>query len=817
VPDVAVPLPCRRAELVIRRLDDRGPFVVKDPGTGGYYQLGLEEHFLLTELDGHRDSGAIRAAFAERFAQTLSEEELQEFLDMAGRQGLLREERKGEWERRKGEGEIGRPKDDGGNSTKVIGDAPLGLRLLYWRRSFFDPDRFFNWLAPKIWWFWTPAFLVFSAGCICLATLVLWANRPELAQSLQSSLRWETAFFAWLVLMLVTTCHELAHGLTCKRYGGEVHEVGFLLIFFTPCFYCNVSDAWLLREKSKRLWVTLAGGYFELFFWSLTVFIWRVTVPDSLVNYLAFIVMTACGVQTLFNFNPLLKLDGYYLLSDWLEIPNLQERAGQYVKSRLRRLLWGAARPEPDERGRTLLTYGLVSWLYSLIFLALSLGFMTQFFGAKFGALGLIFVGFLGLMSVRGVLHGCTAGEVEMMIRLRHKRTAVWLLILGTVSTVLAVTRMEDRANGPFQIRPATRAELRAPLAGFIQAVYVDEGDRVSSGSLVARLEVPDLASRLAQKRAELDEAQAKLRLLEAGPRREEVVEQHRRVQRAQVWRDLAEQDLARGRQVLAAELASLDKLITQHQAEREFARDFLGRATKLRDQGAMAEVELRDAEKNLRISQAQMEQAQAQKRARQTRGTEVEEIELARRQKELADSQGTLALLEAGSRPEEIDAERARLTRLREETRYLEALQDRVRVCSTVAGAITTAHLKEKTGQYVREGDLICLAEEPAGLEVEITLAEQDVALLEPGQAVELKARALPFSTLSARVDRIAPSAGHGEVQSSITVHCRLENAPAELRPGMSGYARIYTGQRSIGQILVDRMLRYVRTEFWW
>src|SRR5207249_7357152 len=137
--------------------------------------------------------------------------------------------------------------------------------------------------------------------------------------------------------------------------------------------YCNISDAWLLREKSKRLAVTLAGGYFELFLWALAVFVWRVTIPDSLVNYLAFVVLSACGVQTLFNFNPLLKLDGYYLLSDWMEVPNLQQRSGDFLKGHMRWLLWGAAKPEPEPRGRFLLTYGLVSWLYSLSFLVLAL------------------------------------------------------------------------------------------------------------------------------------------------------------------------------------------------------------------------------------------------------------------------------------------------------------------------------------------------------------------------------------------------------------------------------------------------------------
>jgi multidrug efflux pump subunit AcrA (membrane-fusion protein) len=784
--------------------------VVKDPGTGAYYHLGEEEHFLLTQLDGQRDADAIRAAFAERFGQELSEEDLQEFLTMAKERRLLQGEEQGEKETR-------RLEDDPGDPMTLGGKAPFGLRMLYWRKNFFDPDRFFTWLAPKIWWCWTPAFLVFSAGCIGMAAVLLWANRQGLAHSFINSLRWETAILAWLVLLFVTMCHEFAHGLTCKHYGGEVHEIGFLLIFFMPCFYCNVSDAWLFKEKSKRLWVTLAGGYFELFLWALAVFLWRLTNPDSLVNYVAFIVMTACGVQTLFNFNPLLKLDGYYLLSDGLEIPNLQQRAGDYFKGRLRRLLWGAARPEPDQRSRCLLTYGLVSWLYSLTFLGLSLVFMTHFFGAKFGVLGLVLVAFLGLTSVRGLFHGFTAGEVRNMILYRHKRAVIWAFLLVGVPAALFFIPMEDRASGPFQVRPTVRAELRAPVSGFLQTIYCDEGERVSAGMLVARLDVPDLASRIAQKQSEVREAQAKLRQLEAGPRYEEVQQQRRRVERAEAWRDLAQQDLARAQKALTEELKRLDEQITQHRAEVNAAKDVLTRAQKVRVRGVLTGDEYVEAEKKCRVAQAQEEQAQAQKRARQALGTLEAEAELARRQKELADAQATLALLEAGTRSEEIDAERARLARLQEEARYLEGIQTRLPIRSPVAGVLVTPRLKERVLQYVREGDLICVIEEPAILEAEITIAEQDVARVQLGQRVELKARALPFETISAQVDRIAPAAGHGDVQSTLTVYCRFETTAPELRSGMTGHARVYTGQRSVGQVLLDRGLRILRTEFWW
>src|SRR5439155_627039 len=82
------------------------------------------------------------------------------------------------------------------------------------------------------------------------------------------ALRWEVAALAWLTLLGVAMVHEFAHGLTCKHHGGEVHEIGFLLLFLMPCFYCNVSDAWLIREKSKRLGVTLAGAYCDQWLWA---------------------------------------------------------------------------------------------------------------------------------------------------------------------------------------------------------------------------------------------------------------------------------------------------------------------------------------------------------------------------------------------------------------------------------------------------------------------------------------------------------------------------------------------------------------------
>ena len=147
----------------------------------------------------------------------------------------------------------------------------------------------------------------------------------------------------------------------------------------------------------------------------------------------------------------------------------------------------------------------------------------------------------------------------------------------------------------------------------------------------------------------------------------------------------------------------------------------------------------------------------------------------------------------------------------------FLEGLREKLLVHTPSSGLVVTPYVKEKVGQYFNQGDLICEVEEPSVLEVEISLAEQQVARVQPGQTVELKARALPFQTFQSTVHRITPRAVAGDVQSTVTVYCRLEDAEAELRPGMSGYARIYCRQRPIGTIAIDRILRFLRTEFWW
>lgn len=819
-------LPTRRAELVIRPLGERGRYVVKDPRGGSYFHLGPQEHFLLMQLDGLHAADDVCRAFETQFAEPLTPTDLDGFLAIARQKGLVEE--RGERGRGRGGDEILQRLSPTSSPTLPHSASPPHNRhrsprprqsLLYWRKSFWDPNESFTWLEPRIRLFWTPAFVALATSSIVAACVLLATSGEAVTSSLTSSLRWETVLWIWLTLFTVTMLHESAHGLTCKHYGGEVHEIGFLLLFFLPCFYCNVSDAWLFRERSKRLWVTLAGGFFELFLWSLAVFLWRLTLPGSLPNYLAFVVVSACGVRSLFNFNPLLKLDGYYLLSDWLEIPNLRQRAIGYVMAHLRRILWGADRPRPEARALVLVGYGLLAWSYSLFFLSLMLWGLAHLLGTQWGLVGWGAGGALAVLSLRNLFRGLSAGEVTTMIRTRYARTGIWGLALVGMAAGSFVP-MDDWASGEFRIRPTKRLELRAPVAGFITEVNADEGDLITVGRTVIRMQIPDLESRIAQKTAEVEESQARLRLLVAGARPEEIAEQRERARRAQEWRDLAEEDLQHARAALTADLARLDHALAQSQAELEAAQKRFERAEALAAKGAMTKDQFEDAQRALRVTQAQLQQLQDEQQVRRAQGTRVAEAELGRRSKELAGEQGILKLLEAGTRQDEIDVERARLARFAEEQRYLATLRDKLTVTSSLAGVITTPQLKEKVGQFVKEGDLLCSVEEPAELLAEVALNEEQLTRVESGQPVRLKFRSFPFETFTGRVERVAPAAieePKPAPQGKFSIYCHLDRDAPQLRSGMTGYARIGIGRQPVGRIGADRALRLIRTEFWW
>src|SRR6266850_3310477 len=358
-------LPRFRSDLATsRQVTSEGVvFVIKDPIRDTFYRLPEEAYFIIENLDGQTPLTVVRQRTEEKFGATLPPAELDTFVDGLGAAGLLDT----------GQNGGSKPK-----RARRIQGSPLYLRV-----RFFDPDRLFNYLVKRIRLFFTPLFMVLSACVIVGAVCIAFANWAEAVQNLPRLFQYSAIPLILPVVFLVITAHEFAHGLTCKHFGGEVHELGFFLIYFQPALYCNVSDAWLFPEKAKRLWVSFAGPYFELFLWSLATIVWRVSEVDTWINYIGLIVMTTSGIKTLFNFNPLIKLDGYYLLSDYLEIPNLRRKSFSYIGSWIKRLAGATVTAIPEMPARELricVAYGLMATVGSFSLLGMAVVTLGGFF-----------------------------------------------------------------------------------------------------------------------------------------------------------------------------------------------------------------------------------------------------------------------------------------------------------------------------------------------------------------------------------------------------------------------------------------------------
>jgi len=143
--------------------------------------------------------------------------------------------------------------------------------------------------------------------------------------------------------------------------------------------------------------------------------------------------------------------------------------------------------------------------------------------------------------------------------------------------------------------------------------------------------------------------------------------------------------------------------------------------------------------------------------------------------------------------------------------------VNDRLLIQSPAAGVITTCRLREKIGDFFEEGELICEVEDGSQLQIVISLPEDQAARVEPGQQVCLKARSLPFEVFEVEVERIAPRAVTGDVQSNVNIYCRLDDPDGAFRSGMTGHARIDCGQASLASVFSTKCLRFIRTEFWW
>jgi hypothetical protein len=471
--------------------------IVRDPDTRKHFRLRAAEGAVLRAFDGVRTPAEVAASLAAEGLR-VSAASVESFARTCARLGLLErtlaERTTQQLERLRAERHRRR--------SLVRGE------LLRMRFPMSDPDRWLARSLPWVRWCFTPAFVAASALLFVVYLAVIAAEWPAFTAALRDlaspgALGPRRIGVYVGVTLVLTYIHEMGHAYACKRWGGEVHEMGFMVVFFQPAFYCNVNDAWSFPELRHRLWVTGAGAWIEVVVSSAAALVWWAAQPGTLLAEVALIAMLVGGVSTIVaNANPLLPLDGYYALSDWLDIPNLRRRAPAHAAWWVRRHVLGVEVPEPaatPRERRVLLVYGALSAAYVTVMLSVTAALAVRWSHGALGPLAALLVLLLVGTLVRRPVRGAWAGTRELLRRARaagaggrRRRVAAGALVaLLALVTMLPWRRAVD---GSFSAASAASSAVVVPVAGVVTEVLVREGDRVRAGAPLLRLTDPAIA-----------------------------------------------------------------------------------------------------------------------------------------------------------------------------------------------------------------------------------------------------------------------------------------------------------------------------------
>ena len=490
--------PCLRADISIIQQVYRGEtsFVVKDPAAQKYLRFGAAEVRVLRAFDGQHTPSEIAAALAEE-GMRISAQAVESFARTMANAGFLEralEERTTlQIERLRAERhERRRP-------------ALFRGELLRMRWSFGDPDAMLTRSLPYVDWMFSRTFVLVSLAVFVVYTALLGVRWDEFKSALASTYSLHTITVANVVVLWVTGAaviliHELGHGYACKYFGGEVRELGFMLIYFQPAFYCNVSDAWSFPERRARLWVTAAGGWIQLVVASVAAIVWWAAAPNTLVANVAVAAMLVGGASTILtNANPLLPLDGYFALTDWMEIPNLRLRAVAHFRWWLQHYLLRLEVPEPpatSRERRVFLIYGAASMVYTTLLLGFVAVLVVGWSRQAFGVFGGIITSLVLAVLLRGRIMGGVRGVV-LAVRARRdamRRMRRPMRIAAVLATlVLLFVPWTLTSPGAFVVGPVAAHVVSSAERGVIAQIFVREGTRVDAGAPLLRVVNHDL------------------------------------------------------------------------------------------------------------------------------------------------------------------------------------------------------------------------------------------------------------------------------------------------------------------------------------
>ncbi|GAB5440633.1 MAG: hemolysin D [Fuerstiella sp.] len=478
------PIPLKmRADLVIAEIDYLGVGyqVIKDPVALKYHRLQVEQFKILELLDGTRSLEQLRDDLKTYFPTlqvTLSD--IQQLITDLYKKCLVISHRPGQ-----GASVIRERRKERNQKIKQTMMSLLYLRLPGW-----DPERTLQWMYPYLkWMFYKP--VVWMAMLFTVsAWLMLGAQFDEFQSRLpefQSFFGWPNLIYLWATLGIAKIIHEFGHGLSCHHYGGECHEMGVMLLVFSPCLYCDVTDSWMMKNKWHRIIIGAAGMYIEVILSALAIYIWWFTKP-GLLHYLALNTFFVTTITTvIFNANPLMRFDGYYMMSDFLEIPNLRAKSDKMLREAFSWYCLGIeSRPDPfmPETGRGwFITYAIAAWCYRwVILVSISMFLYTVLKPYDLQSIGIT----LCIFSMAGIVFAMFKNVYQIIATPRMEpmskpKIAISLTLFAGVCWLVLSIPIRWYHHAPFYMEPVDVVYVTSgPFGGRIlqpndwQNVYAD-------------------------------------------------------------------------------------------------------------------------------------------------------------------------------------------------------------------------------------------------------------------------------------------------------------------------------------------------------
>ena len=507
-----------KKNLVVRRQVQMGEarFMVKNPDVMKYYIFPENEWRLIELFDGTRTRAEVADDYNALYPfDSIDVPLVLEYEEMLRRSELI--------EQSVAERSLALLAHAKEARKRAAEDKAEGFNPFFLLFNVLDPEEFLKRTVKYVRWVWTPPVFIawalgvaWTVGVFVLHWDPIFAGTYELYAFLKKPFLDAVYFF--FLLSFIGFFHEFGHAYAVKIYGGEVHDIGIALLYFTPAFYCDTTDSLLFTNKWHRLWVTTAGIYVEGFVCAGATALWVASYPDTLLHELAFKTMLFTGISTIFfNINPLVKIDGYYALTSLLEMPSLREDAFRYIGLIFQKhvLRLNVEIPVTTKRRRRIYwIYGPLALAYVGVIMSFVAGVLNGLFRTAapdfavpflVASLAFIFKKRVRLVARISRLVYLDKKEYAMSSAARP-RLAIAACVLFLV---LFVPFSREMITAEGVLSPVARLRVEAPESGTIDAVLAHESDAVKEGDVLFRMSSSAAEAAMARVRGARDRSTA--------------------------------------------------------------------------------------------------------------------------------------------------------------------------------------------------------------------------------------------------------------------------------------------------------------------